>query len=92
MKARLSQSMKAFGHFWWDFLIGDTPEFAVATLLIVGLAYALRHDHVAAAILLPLLTAVFLLASTLRGRRRVAEPTPAPTLDEPGHPGPPPNG
>jgi multisubunit Na+/H+ antiporter MnhC subunit len=86
--ARLAQWLRAFGHFWWDFLIGDTPEFAVATLLIIGLALLLDHDRVTAAILLPLLTAAFLLGSTYRGRRRTAstlettEPTrPTPNAD-----------
>jgi amino acid permease len=69
MTAALGKALRAFGHFWWDFLIGDTPELAVATLVIVGLAYALHRAGVAAAILLPLLTAAFLLASAWRGRR-----------------------
>jgi hypothetical protein len=78
MKAHLVRAARAFGHFWWDFLIGDTPEFAVATLLLVGAAYLLHRAGVAAAILLPLLATAFLLASTYRGRQRVAnsaEPT-----------------
>ena len=27
----LRKRRQAFGHFWWDFLIGDTPELALAT-------------------------------------------------------------
>jgi hypothetical protein len=72
MTSALSRALRAFGHFWWDFLIGDTPEFAVAILLLVGLAYLLDHNRVLGAILLPLCTAAFLLASTLRGRRKAA--------------------
>jgi hypothetical protein len=73
MKATVIKAVKAFGHFWWDFLIGDTPEFALATLIIIGLAFLLRHHRLAATILLPALTAIFLLASTYRGRRRSAD-------------------
>ena len=33
--------VRAFGLFWWDFLVGDTPELALATGAIVGLAFLL---------------------------------------------------
>ena len=64
---------RAFGHFWWDFLVGDTPELFVATLVIVGVALLIGHHHVAGYALLPVVAIVFLVASTYRGRRR-AEP------------------
>ncbi|HEX3793499.1 MAG TPA: hypothetical protein VHV57_03255 [Acidimicrobiales bacterium] len=73
MKQRIRDALKAFGHFWVDFLIGDTPEFALATLVIIGLALLLRHHRLAATIVLPGLTAAFLLASAYRGRRRSAD-------------------
>jgi hypothetical protein len=60
--------VKAFGHFWWDFLVGDTPELFVAMLVLVGVAFALRHDRVAAIVLLPLLAVVALVGSAWRGR------------------------
>jgi hypothetical protein len=78
MKAALLRAVKAFGRFWWDFLVGDTPEFALATLLIIGAALLLRHERMAATIVLPLLAAGFLLASTLRGRRRASKEQTAP--------------
>lgn len=62
--------VRAFGHFWWDFLVGDTPELAVATGAIVGLAFLLDGQRVAGAILLPSVAAAFLFVSTYRGRRR----------------------
>jgi hypothetical protein len=71
---RLRHAVRAFGHFWWDFLIGDTPEFAVTTGVIIALAFLLDHRRLAATIVLPLLTAAFLLASTYRGRRRASTP------------------
>jgi hypothetical protein len=78
VKATAVRWLSAFGRFWWDFIVGDTPEFAVATLLIVGVALLLRHERMAATILLPLLAAGFLLASTLRGRRRAPKEPAAP--------------
>jgi hypothetical protein len=40
MTAALGKALRAFGHFWWDFLIGDTPELAVATLLTAAFLLA----------------------------------------------------
>ena len=62
--------LRAFGLFWWDFLVGDTPELALATAALVGLAFLLAGNRVVAAIVLPLVAAGFLLASTYRGRKR----------------------
>ncbi|HEY1653384.1 MAG TPA: hypothetical protein VGG09_15975 [Acidimicrobiales bacterium] len=59
-----------FGRFLWDFVIGDTPELALATGVIVAVAFLLDGSEWLGATLLPLLAAGFLLASTLRGRRR----------------------
>ena len=28
--------MKAFGRFWWDFLIGDDPKLAAAVVLVLA--------------------------------------------------------
>ncbi|MGC8470999.1 MAG: hypothetical protein ACP5PM_01730 [Acidimicrobiales bacterium] len=61
---------KAFGHFWWDFLVGDTPELFGAMLVLVGIAFALRHDRIADVVTLPLLAAAALTASAWRGRVR----------------------
>ncbi len=84
----LRRSLRAFGHFWWDFLIGDSPEFALATGVIIALAYGLQHRRVAAVIVLPLVAAGFLLASTYHGRQRT--PGPSAPVDEPASSGPPP--
>jgi len=69
----LQRGARAFGSFWWDFLVGDTPELFVATLVIVGTALLLRHHHLAAIIVLPLMAIAFLLISTLRGRGRSSD-------------------
>ena len=66
----IGKAMRAFGHFWWDFLIGDTPELALATGIIVALAFLIDGERLVGVILLPLVAAGFLLLSALRGRRR----------------------
>ena len=68
MKA-VSRAIRAFGHFWWDFLIGDTPELFLAVVVVVGMALLLRNYQTAAIIVLPVLAIVSLLASVRRGRR-----------------------
>ena len=66
----VARAVRSFGHFWWEFLVGDTPELAVATGAIVGIAFLLAGQRVVGAILLPLVAAAFLFVSTYRGRRR----------------------
>jgi hypothetical protein len=66
----VARAARWLGRFLWDFLIGDTPELALATGGIVAIAFLLAGSEWLGAILLPLLAAGFLLASTLRGRKR----------------------
>lgn len=70
MMRAIARGARSFGHFWWDFLVGDTPELFVAMLFLVGIAFALRHERLAAVVLLPVLAAAALLGSTWRGRVR----------------------
>ena len=66
---RLVRAARSFGRFWWDFLIGDTPELFVAVFVIIVVSLLLRSYHVAAVIVLPAMAVVSLLTSALRGRR-----------------------
>lgn len=66
----ITRGLRAFGHFWWDFLIGDAPELFAATVGIVILALLLRHHRQAAYIVIPLVTVVILSASTFRAAKR----------------------
>jgi hypothetical protein len=66
----MARAARWFGHFLWDFIVGDTPELALATGVIVAFAFLLAGSEWLGAILLPLLAAGFLLASALRGRKR----------------------
>jgi hypothetical protein len=67
----VTRSASAFGRFWWDFLIGDTPELFVATLVVIGLAVALHHDRIVAIVVVPAAVIGFLALSTWRGRVRM---------------------
>jgi len=59
-----------FGRFWWDFLVGDTPELFVGALVVLGVVAGLVHGgaRTAAIAVLPVLVAGLLVASVLRGR------------------------
>jgi hypothetical protein len=66
--------VKGFGVFWWDFLVGDTPEITVVVVLIVGVVTLARdvvHSNALAYVALPILVVVGLLWSVLRARRRL---------------------
>ncbi len=69
----LRRWLAAFGRFWWDFLIGDTPELTLGAVLAVGAAAALALDHSLrwpALIALPLVVVLVLAASVRRAVRR----------------------
>lgn len=66
------RALRAFGTFWFNFLIGDTPELFVGVLVVIGGALLLRHDHAAAFVYVLALVPVLLVASVYRGRRNAA--------------------
>ncbi|MDA8290647.1 MAG: hypothetical protein M0Z33_03055 [Actinomycetota bacterium] len=70
MTSALGRYVVAFGRFWWDFLVGDTPEVFVGVLVVVGAAVGLRHERTGDVVVTPLLTVAVLALSTYRGRRR----------------------
>ena len=74
----VTKLLRAIGHFWWDFLVGDTPELALATGLIVALAFLIDGERIAGVILLPVVAAGFLLLSAFRGRKRSESPSAQP--------------
>ena len=58
--------------FWWDFLVGDTPELFAAVLVIIGavaLARIVLQENALAIVLLPLLAIVALAVSVRRAQR-----------------------
>ena len=65
--------LTAFGRFWWEFLIGDTPELFVGVVAIIGtLALICLDPHLrtVAAYLAPVLVSGVLAASLYRAVRR----------------------
>jgi hypothetical protein len=63
-------ALRAFGLFWVDFLVGDTPEIFVGTLVVIGGALLLRHQRAAGLVFLVVVTIGLFVLSTLRGRKR----------------------
>ena len=61
--------LKGFAMFWWDFLVGDTPELFVAALVIIGAVALLSetwHVNTVAVIVLPVLAISALSISVKR--------------------------
>ncbi len=61
--------LRGFAMFWWDFLVGDTPELSVAALLIIGVVAVLSeawHANSASVVVLPVLAVAALTFSVKR--------------------------
>ncbi len=68
----LVRSVKGFFMFWWDFLVGDTPEIFVAVVVIIGVVALLSvrgHFNAASATVLPVFAVAALGASVWRAQR-----------------------
>jgi hypothetical protein len=63
--------LRAFGRFWWNFVVGDDWRIAASIVVAVGITWALSHNGVNAWWLLPLAVAVLLAASLWRATRRI---------------------
>ena len=60
-----------FGRFWWDFLVGDTPEITAAVVVIVGVVAVLRgvvHANAVAYVAIVTLSVLTLGLSAARAR------------------------
>ena len=67
----VARGLRAFGRFWVDFLVGDTPELLVAVLAMLGLVALLSLVAgwgTLCVVLLPLFVVAALAASVARGR------------------------
>lgn len=72
-RSPILRATAAFGRFWWEFLIGDTPELFVGGVAVVGLIALLCLDHrakTAAAFALPVLVIALLGLSVRRAVRQ----------------------
>ena len=61
--------LRAFGRFWWNFVVGDDWRVAVGVAVAIAAVAALEHAEVAAWWLLPLAVAALLYASVRRAAR-----------------------
>ncbi|MGC8462730.1 MAG: hypothetical protein ACP5P9_03540 [Acidimicrobiales bacterium] len=62
----------AFGAFWWDFLVGETPELfvgAVVAIAVVAVVCTDRAARTVAAAVLPVLVVAVLAGSLVRAAR-----------------------
>jgi hypothetical protein len=65
--------LRAFGAFWYDFLVGDRPELFVGVIVILALVWAVNAMGVPAglaAVLMPAAVCVLLGLSLARAVRR----------------------
>lgn len=67
-EGRVRRYLAAFGRFWWEFLVGDTPELFVGMLAVLALAALLAGTGAAAWVLVPLAVVAVLTISVARGR------------------------
>jgi hypothetical protein len=74
--------LTAFGRFWWDFLVGDTPELLIGAIIVVSIGALFAHHGVARVITvgaMPVLIVALLATSVLRARRGARAPRPPET-------------
>ncbi len=62
--------LRAFGAFWWNFIVGDDWRLAVGVALALGLTWVLAHEGADVWWLLPVGVALALAASLWRETRR----------------------
>jgi hypothetical protein len=66
-----------FGRFWWEFLVGDTPELLIGAALVVVVGAVLAHQGMARVVVvasMPVLV-IALLAASVRRAQRAARPS-----------------
>jgi hypothetical protein len=61
--------IRAFGRFWWDFIVGDDWRVAVGLAAALGLTWLLEHEGVSAWWLLPIAVGGLLVGSVWREAR-----------------------
>jgi hypothetical protein len=71
-KPLIERWLVAFGKFWWDFLVGDTPELLIGVLVAIGVVALLVRAvslNAVAVVSFPVLVVVLLAASLSRARQ-----------------------
>ncbi len=68
----LRKAVVGFGRFWWDFLVGDTPELfiaVVAILVLISVLSVAGHASSVAVVALPILVTGALALSVRRAAK-----------------------
>ena len=66
----LTKQLRAFGAFWYDFVIGDDWRVAAAVVVALALTFAVSKSSVPAWWIMPAAVVVILPVSLWRARRR----------------------
>jgi uncharacterized membrane protein len=66
----LTKRLKAFGAFWYDFVIGDDWRVAVVVVVALAATFGLSKTSVAAWWLMPVAVALILPVTLWQARRR----------------------
>lgn len=66
----LTQRLRAFGAFWYDFVIGDDWRVAVVVVLALAVTYGVSRSEAASWWLMPLAVVVILPVSLWRARKK----------------------
>ena len=72
--------VSAFGRFWWEFLVGDTPELLIGAVVVVAVVALLAHNGAARVVTVgatPVLV-IAMLGTSIRRAQRAARTPPLP--------------
>lgn len=78
--------LRAFGAFWYDFLVGDRPELFVGVIAILALVWIINAMDLPielAAVVMPLAVCLLLAGSLARAVRRRPSAGSAPSTNAP---------
>ncbi|MBR7833554.1 hypothetical protein KDL01_09770 [Actinospica durhamensis] len=66
----ITQRLRAFGAFWYDFVVGDDWRVAVVVIVALAATYGVSKTSVASWWIMPLAVALILPASLWRARKK----------------------
>jgi uncharacterized membrane protein len=66
----LTQRLRAFGAFWYDFVVGDDWRVAVVVIAALAVTYGVSKSSIPAWWIMPAAVALILPASLWRARKR----------------------
>ncbi|MDA8374050.1 MAG: hypothetical protein M0Z91_07380 [Actinomycetota bacterium] len=66
----MTRAARAFAMFWWDFLVGDTPELTIGILVALGAVYLFpKGSTLAGAVLYGVVVVTVALSLAIEARR-----------------------